>query len=133
MPLREGLAVIDTQPGLVKLNPNDFSGMNYLKSWQRVTRASRPLWRERLAPAPRKVVTRWEEGGSQLKARSMRARPGRPRYIQRMRIFPALAASARRMYTECLSERCNVSDTLTCLLTFNIIVHCFLLLSLRFT
>jgi hypothetical protein len=49
------------------------------------------------------------------------------------RVFPALAASPRRMYTEWLSERCNVPDTLTCLLTFNITVHCFPLLSLRFT
>ena len=39
----------------------------------------------------------------------------------------------QRMYTEWLCERCDVPDTLTCLLTFNITAHCFQSLSLRFT
>ncbi len=47
--------------------------------------------------------------------------------------FPALAASARRMYTEWLCEGCNLADTLTCLSMFNITVHSFQLPRLRFT
>ena len=48
-------------------------------------------------------------------------------------IFPALVASARRMYTEWFSERCNGPDTLTCLLMFSITVHYFQSLNLLFT
>ncbi len=63
---------------------------------------------------------------------SARASPGS--LISRgERQFPALAASARLMYTEWLSKPCDVPETLTCLLTFNITAHNFQSLNLRFT